>query len=41
MNTVHVRDVVRGLWHLKSTGEIGQVYNMVDKGNTSEGAPGH
>ena len=39
INTVHVRDVVRALWHLRDNGEVGQVYNIVDKGNTSEEAP--
>ena len=36
MNTVHVRDVVRALWHLKDAGPPGEVYNLVDKGETSE-----
>lgn len=36
INTVHVNDVVRGLWHLHDSGEVQQVYNMVDKRNTSE-----
>ena len=35
MNTVHVRDVCRGLWHLKDVGENGEVFNMADKSNTS------
>ena len=39
INTVHVSDVVRGLWHLRDHGEVGEVYNMVDKGDTSEEAP--
>lgn len=37
MNTVHVRDVVRALWHLKDAGPPGEIYNLVDKGETSEG----
>ena len=36
MNTVHVRDVVRALWHLRDAGPPGEVYNLVDKGETSE-----
>lgn len=36
MNTVHVRDVCRALWHLKDHGESGQVFNLADKTNTSE-----
>ncbi len=36
MNTVHVRDVVRALWHLKDVGPPGEIYNLVDKGETSE-----
>lgn len=36
MNTVHVRDVVRALWHLKDAGPPGEIYNLVDKGETSE-----
>lgn len=37
MNTVHVRDVVRALWHLKDAGPPGEIYNLVDKGETSKG----
>jgi nucleoside-diphosphate-sugar epimerase len=37
INTVHVRDVVMALWHLRDNGEVGQVYNIVDKGNTTQG----
>lgn len=36
MNTVHVRDVVRALWHLRDAGPPGQIYNLADKGETSE-----
>ena len=36
MNTVHVRDVVRALWHLRDAGPSSEVYNLVDKGETSE-----
>ena len=36
MNTVHVRDVLKALWHLKDAGQSGQIFNLADKGNTSE-----
>jgi dTDP-D-glucose 4,6-dehydratase len=36
MNTVHVGDVCRGLWHLTTKGNQGEVYNLVDCGETSE-----
>ena len=36
MNTVHVRDVVRALWHLRDAGPPYEVYNLVDKGETSK-----
>lgn len=35
MNTVHVCDVVRALWHLRDAGPPGEVYNLADKGETS------
>jgi nucleoside-diphosphate-sugar epimerase len=37
INTVHVRDVVAALWHLTSNGEVGQVYNLADAGETDQG----
>jgi len=37
INTVHVRDVVRALWHLSDKGQIGAVYNLADKGDTDQG----
>ncbi|XP_065886114.1 uncharacterized protein [Dysidea avara] len=37
MNTVHVIDVCRALWHLTEHGVVGGVYNLVDKGDTSQG----
>ena len=36
MNTVHVLDVCRAIWHLTTNGEAGQVYNLVDKSESSE-----
>jgi len=36
-NTVHVRDVVRALWHLSEKGQLGAIYNLADKGDTDQG----
>eukprot|EP00058_Branchiostoma_floridae_P011039 XP_002596527.1 hypothetical protein BRAFLDRAFT_283078 [Branchiostoma floridae] len=36
-NTVHVTDVCRAIWHLRNTGNSGQVFNLADKGNTTQG----
>ena len=36
MNTVHVTDVCRALWHLTDHGVVGGVYNLADKGDTSK-----
>ncbi|XP_064645487.1 probable dTDP-glucose 4,6-dehydratase [Lineus longissimus] len=37
MNTVHVEDVVRGIWHLCSHGNSGEVYHLVDRNETTQG----
>lgn len=37
MNTVHVTDLCRAIWHLCRHGKTGQVYHVVDKGNTIQG----
>nr|XP_022309667.1 uncharacterized protein LOC111115277 isoform X1 [Crassostrea virginica]XP_022309668.1 uncharacterized protein LOC111115277 isoform X2 [Crassostrea virginica]XP_022309669.1 uncharacterized protein LOC111115277 isoform X3 [Crassostrea virginica] len=37
MNTVHVLDVCRAVWHLCNHGNRGQVYNIVDSNNTTQG----
>lgn len=38
MNTVHVKDVARAIWHVADkTATIGQVYNLVDEGNSTQG----
>jgi len=37
MNTVHVTDVVRAIWHLHDHGTTGQIFNLVDKGDTDQG----
>lgn len=36
INTVHVRDVVKALWHLSQKGEVGGVYNLADKSDTDQ-----
>jgi nucleoside-diphosphate-sugar epimerase len=36
LNTVHVSDVVRALWHLKDHGKSGELYNLCDSGDTSQ-----
>lgn len=36
MNTVHVSDAVRALWHLRQAGKAADVFNLADKGDTSE-----
>jgi len=37
INTVHVHDVARALWHLTTNGERGAVYNLADKSDTDQG----
>ena len=38
MNTVHVRDLARAMWHVAKKPEtIGQIYNVVDEGNSTQG----
>ncbi|KDO31814.1 hypothetical protein SPRG_03734 [Saprolegnia parasitica CBS 223.65] len=37
VNTVHVKDVARALWHVATRGEAGNVYNLADKNDTSQG----
>lgn len=34
INTVHVEDVSRALWHLLVKGKAGEVYNLSDSGDT-------
>ncbi|KAL0104797.1 hypothetical protein PUN28_016440 [Cardiocondyla obscurior] len=39
MNTVHVKDVARAIWHVTSRPEtIGQTYNLVDEGDSTQGS---
>ena len=40
MNTVHVFDVVRALYFLARKADAGSVWNLADKGDTSEGGWG-
>jgi len=37
INTVHVRDVSKALWHLSQKGQLGAIYNLADKGETDQG----
>lgn len=37
LHTVHVHDVVRALWHLKDNGKSGDIYNLADSGDTTQG----
>jgi nucleoside-diphosphate-sugar epimerase len=37
INTVHVRDVSKGLWHISQKGQLGAIYNLADKGDTNQG----
>lgn len=39
MNTVHVRDVARAIWHVVNRPEtVGQTYNVVDEGDSTQGS---
>ncbi|EDO44998.1 predicted protein [Nematostella vectensis] len=38
MNTVHVEDVCRALWHLTSHGESGDIFNLADKADSTQGS---
>jgi len=37
MNTVHVRDVAKAIYHVVLKGEPGKIYNLADKGDTDQG----
>ncbi|XP_062511891.1 dTDP-glucose 4,6-dehydratase-like [Corticium candelabrum] len=37
INTVHVRDVCRAIWHVCTEGNSREVYNLADKGETDQG----
>lgn len=36
LNTVHIEDVCRALWHLAEKGEKGQIFNLADKGDSNQ-----
>lgn len=36
LNTVHVDDVCRALWHLTTKGETSKIYNLADKNDTDQ-----
>ena len=38
MHTVHAQDAAAGIWHLVCNAEVGQIYNIVDDGDTSQGS---
>jgi nucleoside-diphosphate-sugar epimerase len=38
INTVHVKDVARALWHLTEKGDSGTVWNLADQNDTSQGS---
>jgi len=37
INTVHVNDVCKALWHVATKVPVGSVFNLADKGDTSQG----
>jgi nucleoside-diphosphate-sugar epimerase len=38
MNTIHVTDLCRAIWHLALRDDtLSQIYNVVDKGDTTQG----
>lgn len=37
MDTVHVSDLCRAIWHVCLHGKSGDIYNVVDQGNTTQG----
>eukprot|EP00054_Salpingoeca_dolichothecata_P016831 m.99277 g.99277 ORF g.99277 m.99277 type:complete len:365 (-) comp22163_c0_seq1:351-1445(-) len=38
LNTVHVHDVAKALWHVAEKGEQGAVYNLADKSDSTQGS---
>jgi len=36
INTVHVTDASKAIWHIATNGEIGKVYNVADKNDTDQ-----
>jgi dTDP-D-glucose 4,6-dehydratase len=39
LNTVHVNDVCKALWHVATKCPVGSIFNLADKGDTSTLAP--
>jgi hypothetical protein len=39
LNTVHVNDVCKALWHVATRCPVGSVFNLADKGDTSTAPP--
>lgn len=37
LNTVHVNDVCKALWHVATRCPVGSVFNLADKGDTTQG----
>lgn len=37
INTVHVHDVCKALWHVATKCPVGSIFNLADKGDTSQG----
>lgn len=37
INTVHVLDVAKALWHVSQRGQLGAIYNLADKNDTDQG----
>lgn len=38
INTVHVSDTIRALWHLATQGKVGETYNVADTANSNQGS---
>jgi nucleoside-diphosphate-sugar epimerase len=38
INTVHVNDVCKALWHVATKCPVGSIFNLADKGDTSQGS---
>jgi nucleoside-diphosphate-sugar epimerase len=38
MNTVHIDDVVRAIWHVAQNAPNGEIYNLADSNNTTKGS---
>jgi len=36
INTVHAKDVARGLWHIAMNGSVKQIFNLADKNDTEQ-----